>query len=305
LTKKKSKKNQNETKKGKEYVVITRNQEDYTPFDVRANKPICYKSNSLYGETGSMVLQEVETFEFQTRINGRKNTIDYYAPNNVGILLSVANKSLLHAKEIYKKKINPDAVDHLEVYGNMSRNESIIMKSKVMYDFIETVQVAIVFGYTALEAFANLSIPENYEYKANINSKGIIEIYDKNAIERWVTLRTKISEILVDVYKTDDITKKAIWNQFLEFEKLRNDIIHQKSIADTKLYHRYLKKDFFKLCDVAEEIIVFFYEELKGRDKTNALWPWIINTEGGLPVSYEYRSEDFEVIGNIYEGRKN
>lgn len=60
-----------------------------------------------------------------------------------------------------------------------------------MYNFIETVQVAIVFGYTALETFANLSIPQNLEYKANINSKGIIKIYNKNAIERWVTLITK------------------------------------------------------------------------------------------------------------------
>lgn len=123
----------------------------------------------------------------------------------------------------------------------MSRNESIIMKSKVMYDFIAIVQVAIVFGYTALEAFANLSIPQGYEYKANINSKGIIGIFDKNAIERWVTLRTKMSEI-------------------------------------------YLKKDFFRVCDVPEQIIVFFYEELKGRDKTNSLWPWIINADGGLLV---------------------
>jgi len=301
---KKTKKKSNENKKGKEFLVITKYPEDYKPFDIRANKPICYKGDPIKGETSSMVCQEIENIEFSTRVKGKKNTIDYFAPNNVGILLSIANKALIKAKKIYKEKINPDVVNHFEDYDNMSREETIIMKSRIMYDFIEIVQVGIVFGYTALEAFANLSIPQNYEFKADINNKGITEIYDKTAIERWITLKIKISEILVDIYETESIKNKKIWSEFLEFEKLRHEIIHQKSITDTKFYQRYLKKDFFRICDVPEKIIAFFYEELHGKQKTNALWPWIINVESGIPVSYEYESEHFEIIGNIYEGRK-
>ncbi|MEC2314492.1 hypothetical protein AB0R74_02730 [Bacillus velezensis] len=302
---KKNKKNyQQQNKKEKDFLVITKYPEDYRPFDIRANKPICYQSNAIKGETGSMVLQEIENIQFSTKIKNKNNEIDYFAPNNVGILLSIANKSLVSAKKIFEEKINPDVVNHSEDYSDMNRKESIIMKSKIMYDFIETVQVGIVFGYTALEAFANLSIPQNYKYEAD-NNKGITEIYDKSAIERWVTLKIKISDILVDIYETDSIKNKKVWSEFLEFEKLRHEIIHQKSISDTKFYHRYLKKDFFKICDAPERIIGFFYDALKGKEKTNPLWPWTINTKISIPISYDFDSTRFEVIGNIYEGRKN
>lgn len=305
LTKRKgAKKSTNKEQTGTDFIVITKNPEDYTPFDIRANKPICFKENPLKGGNGSMVLQEVESIKFPTKINGKNNTLNYYAPNNVGMLLSISQKSLLEAKLIYKKELNPDAVNHLEDYENMNRKETIIRKSKIMYDFIETVQIAIVFGYTALEAFANLSIPSNYQYKSDINSKGIIEIYDKKAIERWVTLKLKVSDILVEVYKTKDIKKTKLWNQFLQFEQLRNEIIHQKAIEDTKFYHKYLQKDFFNICNVPEDIIKFFYDELEGRDTTNPLWPWIIDRAAGIPMSYDYKSENLEVIGNIYEGRQ-
>ncbi|MBV7320316.1 MULTISPECIES: hypothetical protein [Bacillus subtilis group] len=294
----------NENKKGKEFLVISKHPDDYKPFDIRANKPICYKGDTIKGETGSIVLQEIENVGFSSKPKGKKNTIDYFAPNNVGILLSIANKALLSAKKIFQEKLNPNTVNHFEDDNKFGREETIIQNSGMMYDFIESVQVGIVFGYTALETFANLSIPQNYEYKSDMNNKGIIEIYDKSAIERWITLRMKISEILVKIYDTDSIKNKKIWNDFLEFEKLRHEIIHQKSVEDTKFYHKYFKRDFFRICEVPEKIISFFYEEYEGKEKTNPLWPWIINTEGGIPISYKFKAEQFEIIGNIYEGRK-
>ena len=58
-----------------------------------------------------------------------------------------------------------------------------ILNTKIIYNYIEEIQTAIVFGYTALEAFSNLSIPEKYVYTAKPNSKGIVEAFDKMAIE--------------------------------------------------------------------------------------------------------------------------
>ncbi|UMZ36009.1 hypothetical protein [Priestia megaterium] len=297
------KNNDKVARKNKEFIVITKYVENYKPFDTRANKPICFKENPLRGGDASMVLQEVDTIPFSTRINGKKNNINYYAPNNIGILLSVSNKSLLDAKEIFKTKLNPDSINHSKESDGLDRNDSIIEKSKIIYEFIEKVQTSIVFGYTALETFSNLSIPEDYQYKNEANNKGIIEIFDKDAIERWVTLKVKISEILTDIYETKDIKNLKIWSQFLNFEKMRNEIIHQKTITDTKFYHKYFKKEFLSICDTPEEIIKFFFEELKDKKRTNPLWPWIINYNNGIPTTYEFNSEDFEVIGNLYEGR--
>ena len=72
----------------------------------------------------------------------------------------------------------------------------------VWYLILEEIQSAIVFAYTALEALANLSIPHGHIYQAKKNSKGIIESYDKVAIKRWLSLKTKIKYILPELYET-------------------------------------------------------------------------------------------------------
>lgn len=297
-----AKKNKTATKQqsSKEYHVITKYPSDYKLFDIRATKPICYKDSPIVGSDASMVLQEIDVIEFTTKINGKQNKLQYYSPNNVGILLSISNKSLLKAKEVYDHSLNPDKVDHLNGNGI----EWLINKSSVVYDYIENIQTAIVFGYTALEAFTNLSIPVNYEFKSEPNNKGVTEIYDKEAIERWLPLRTKISQILLEVYDTPSITQKNIWNKFLQFEEMRHEIIHQKSINQTNFYKKYFKTASFDLCCTPEEIIKFFYEERKNKEETNPLWPWIINTSNDFPISYNYKPENFEVIGNTYEGWK-
>lgn len=66
---KKKKKNKSHTKdeNSKEYVVFARNPESYTSFDIRSNKPLCYKEKSLEPNAASMVLQEIEEVEFPTR----------------------------------------------------------------------------------------------------------------------------------------------------------------------------------------------------------------------------------------------
>ncbi|QYF83533.1 hypothetical protein KY492_04475 [Brevibacterium sp. PAMC21349] len=304
MGKKRGKKNNNNTvSKPSNFVVMAVKPEEYKPFDPRAHKPICYMNPE---KPASMVLQEIDTIESSTKINGKRNNIEYFAPNNVGLLLSIANKALIKAKLIYKEKINPDSVNHFEHDKEISRRDSIINKSTIVYEYIESIQTAIVFGYTALETFSNLSIPNNYEYISERNNKGIIETYDKQSIERWLTLKMKLSNILVNVYKTKNITQLKIWAQFLQFEEFRNEIIHQKSISDTKFYHKYFKKNFFDICEVPEEIIKFYYEELiEQKNTTNPLWPWIINHShsNGIPVRYDYKPENFEVVGNIYEGR--
>lgn len=285
--------------KGKEFLVITKYPKDYKIFDERSNKPVCYQEN----EDASMVLQEIDTISCKTRIDGHKNNLDYFAPNNIGILLSISTKSLLRAEKIYDGYLNPDKVNHLKGLENKDKKENIIIKSKIVYDYIESVQSAIVFGYTALEAFSNISIPENYLYKPEKSSKGIVEIYDKEAIERWIPLKTKIGEILVDVYKTKNIKLTNLWNQFLQVEEFRNEIIHQKTINSTDFYKKYFKKDFFELCKIFELIIKFYFNERENKTMTNPIWPWVINTENEFPVSKNYNPANFEVKGNIYEGR--
>lgn len=293
-------------KKTKEYLVLNRDFNQYKMFDIRGNRPIGFKEKSLDPNAGSMLVQEVDTVEFSKQPERNPNSFDYFAPNNIGMLLSIMQKSLDKAREIYLEKLNPDKYNHSEEFKTIQSDKAkkLYDNSLILYDYIEQTQTAIVFGYTALEAFTNLSIPIDYVYTSDKNNKGIKEVFDKEAIERWLTLKVKISNVLTDIYKTEGLTKLPIWSKFLKYEKMRHDIIHQKSVLETDFYKQYLEKGIFDICSVPTLIIQHFYDNLEKQNKTNPIWPWIIGRENSLPISTEFDSSNFEIIGNLYEGRK-
>lgn len=191
---------------------------------------------------------------------------------------------------------------HIIKTYNLDKKDDIIIKSTILYDYIEQAQTCIVFGYTALEAFTNLSIPEEYKYTSEPNNKGVVEIYDKRTIERWLTLKTKLI-ILTDIYKTKCIKKSKIWDKFLKYENLRHDIIHQKSIKTTNFYKSYFSNDFFDECTVPEDVIKYFFEERANKEFTNPLWPWVINAKNEFPLTSDYKEENFLITGNLYEDK--
>lgn len=271
--------------------------DQYDIFDDRISKPICIKKIEKGVETGSMVFQELD------EVNFPKNPLAYFPPNNVGLLLSVNKKHLNQAKEIYKNDIDPNKVNHSFAATTMDKKQFLKNKSKTIADYIETIQVCIVFGYTALEAFANLSITDDFEYKVNVKSKGITELYDKKAIERWVTLGEKLSKILPEIYETKKIDSNKFWDYFVKLEKYRHDIIHQKTIERTDFYKTYFHKDIFEICACPETVLKFFYSAHADKQKTNPLWPWLINKDKEFPLTTDFKSENFEVVGNLFEGK--
>jgi len=272
--------------------------EQYEIFDTRISKPICIKKIEGGIEVGSMVYQELDQISF------KKKSLLYFPPNNVGILLSISTRFLNDAKLIFENKIDPNKFDHSLDNAKGDRKKYLMEKSRIVCDFIESIQISIVFSYTALEAFCNLSIPEDYEYKTEIRNKGIIEVYDKKAIERWIPLQQKLCNILPEIYQTKKLENQKFWSYYVKLEKYRDDIIHQKSIERTEFYKNYFRKDIFSVCESGKEIIKFFYEQHSEKNKTNALWPWLINSKKEFPLRTEFKSENFEIVGNLYEGIK-
>lgn len=280
----------------KQGLVYCVNPQDYEIFDERISKPICVKQLNNGIETGSMVFQELDEVLFTN------NNLTYFPPNNIALLLSISNKVLKEAKEFYNINIDPKKVNHSYIKTSDDKKEFLKQKSIIVADFIEKIQTSIVFAYTALEAFANISIDDEYQFKINIKNKGIWEIYDKQAIERWVSLKDKLSKILPDIYKTKKIETTKFWSHFVKLEQYRHDIIHQKSIDRTNFYKKYFNADIFKICGCAEEIIKFYYQSHAERNYTNPLWPWLINKEKEFPITTNFKSENFEIVGNLHEG---
>ncbi|MDQ0964729.1 hypothetical protein QFZ20_000132 [Flavobacterium sp. W4I14] len=272
----KTESNQNEYKMVK-MIAYCRTPEEYKIFDYRALRPKYFveklEDDGTVDTSGvHFISQELDEIKI------KDSNIEYYTPNNVGILLSVTNQSLKRAKDIFEE------LNLLKKLPEANKKETIQRISIASYNFIESFQTSIVFAYTALEAFANLSIPPDYIYKQKNKAKGTVELFDKEAIERWLSLDLKLGDMLVEIYSTKQLKQHSSWSTFKILEDLRHDIIHQKSISRTEFYKKYFKKDVFKVCQCAEEIIDFFYQQQKDKNFTNPLWPWLINKKNYFPI---------------------
>ena len=227
--------------------------EQYRIADPRLNKPVCHQQIEEGKVTGSMLLQDLEI----ATIDGGKE-VTYFCPNNVAVLLSVSSKALGKAKELYKKFFRaPDMEFRIEkIEGD--KKAFLNQVSSEVCDYIEYVQTSVVFAYTALETFTNLSIPEGYLYQTENKSKGVKETYDKNAIERWLSLKVKVQHILTEIYATEKAEHREWWGHLSNLERYRNDIIHQKTITSTSFYKEYFKATVFPACECPLAIMKFF-----------------------------------------------
>lgn len=276
---------------GTEFYICGIKPEDYKIKDARANKPICFMDKN--NKELSMVVEEIDSI-YYIDTNLKKRKLEYCAPNNVGILLATSKKYTKKAQIIFDTTFS----DEKFFIKTSEKEKKLYYNSKKVYDYIEIIQMAIVFSYTTIETFANISIPSGYYYETK-NSKGILEKYDKDSIERWISLKEKISIILVQLFKSKDIKKEDFWSDFCEFEKIRNTIIHQKAIDGRDFYKNYFNKKIFRLCDVSEKIIKFFIEN----NESNIIcpmWPWINGTKNVIPISHHVEDE-VEVMGNIFD----
>ncbi len=282
---------------GRLFLVVGINPHNLKLSDQRLMKPVCQQQFENGRLTGSMLVQEIDSVTLSKR---RKAT--YFLPNNIALLLSTSRKALESAKAIYRGYLTSQNVEvNIEKLTGDRKVGMNEISSKVC-DYLENIQTAIVFGYTALEVFVNLSIPDDYKYTTE-NSKGITETYDKTAIERWLTLKVKIKNILVKIYDTPKLDNQTWWGHFTNLESYRNNIIHQKTINSTEFYKVYFKRSIFEICNSPEKVIQFFHNHHAKQDRTNPIWPWLRGAKG-LPINRSYDPQHFEVVGNMYEGIK-
>lgn len=263
--------------------------EQYTISDTRLNKPVCHQE-IVDGEiTGSMLVQDLDSAPID-----RNRKITYFCPNNVAVLLSASSKALANAKKLHADFFNDPSIEFSPEKNSGDKKIFLNGVSSKVCDYIEHVQTSIVFAYTALETFVNLSIPSDYQYEKE-NGKGVKEVYDKAAIERWLSLKVKFQYILKDVYKSESLECQKWWGHFSNLEALRNNIIHQKTINSTNFFKEYFKESTFAACECPLPIIRFFYEAHADQNRTNPIWPWLVNEKNYFPLNPKYNPQKFEV----------
>lgn len=98
-----------------------------------------------------------------------------------------------------------------------------------IFNLLQKRMGAIIFAYSALESFANENIPNEYIFKTIRNDKKCEESYDKEQIERSLSLEIKLGDILPSVMSVANPKGKPVWNKLKSLKNLRDKIIHMKS----------------------------------------------------------------------------
>ncbi|MWV18013.1 hypothetical protein F3I16_18390 [Pseudomonas sp. L-22-4S-12] len=217
--------------------------------DVRSNKPFGIHDQE-YGQTA--FFQKIIT----AKIGNQEVSIAI--PNEISLSLSISKKSLT-AAENKKKEIKQRANSSTTIFDT---------DVKMAYDFLEEIQKAVVFSYKAIESFCNASIPDSYIYKKP-TSKGIIEHYGKEQIERWINTSEKISAIIPNILKCNSPSNQTFWSDFKNLERIRNEIIHSKSSNSSEILSELFS---IKTRDYIESSVILL-EYFIGLDPCNPIFP--------------------------------
>ncbi|MBD2101600.1 hypothetical protein [Leptolyngbya sp. FACHB-261] len=97
-----------------------------------------------------------------------------------------------------------------------------------IFSYLEDVMASVVFAYTALEAFANEEIPDDFVH--TITKSKCSEVFNKSQIERSLSLQTKLRDILPGITGITSPKGTKVWQDFVALEELRNNIIHMKTM---------------------------------------------------------------------------
>ncbi len=150
-------------------------------------------------------------------------------PSASAIYVSLARK----AAELGANFINQEFSRNLEPLpdGNTQYSPNA---EKDLFDALENMIVCIVFSYTAIEVFANQTIPDDFQFKQERSDGKCKEIYSKEQIERSISLDTKLDVILPGIFSVPSPKGKGVWNDYVWLKRLRDRLVHLKSSDCTK-----------------------------------------------------------------------
>ncbi|WP_027926396.1 hypothetical protein [Pseudomonas sp. URMO17WK12:I12] len=217
--------------------------------DIRSNKPIGFHDQE---DNSTAFFQKLVTANFYGK------EISIAIPNEISLSLSISKKAMIAANK-KREELNKHAAERKTLF------ESDV---KIAYDFLEEVQKSVVFAYKAVESFCNASIPDSYTYKKT-TSKGVVEYYGKEQIERWISTSEKVSLILPEILVCSSPTEQKFWGDFKNLERIRNELIHSKSSNSADILTELFSEVVTRYIASGVELLEFFIK----LDPCNPIFP--------------------------------
>lgn len=148
------------------------------------------------------------------------NTLTLPLPNATALMLNASQRSFRTASTLRRKSKIDEGSAKQVTFRNYPD----------AFEFLEWLMESVLTAHAGLEAFANDQIPDDYEYVSHRRSDVILEVSDKDKIQRHISLCEKISVVLPDVLgvKTPKGNAKC-WEDYRRLKRLRDRITHMKS----------------------------------------------------------------------------
>lgn len=106
---------------------------------------------------------------------------------------------------------------------------SVTSGTKDYFDLLELMITNVIFAYTAIEAYANQLVPDQFVFKRMRDDKKCEEIFNKDQIERFLSLDIKLKSVLPQVTGAADPSGTKLWEDFRELQRVRDRLIHVKT----------------------------------------------------------------------------
>lgn len=240
--------------------------------DHRFNQPIAIyqSSNNSTGLFQRLLLTKIG--ETETAIA---------APNEIALALGVSRNAFIRAKN------RRDKLVELATKKGTIHGEDVTQ----FYDFIEDLQICVIFIYKAVESLCNAVIPDDFVHEVE-DGKGIIQRYRKEQIERWISTSVKVKEILPGLLGSPKPTEQPFWSDFKVLERLRNDIVHSKSSSSAGTLSELFSGTMGRYLQSAFLLIDFFYQHSSDR----RMYPALFGNMRIPVVSVDNLEEHFEQV---------
>ncbi|VBT21801.1 Uncharacterised protein [Burkholderia pseudomallei] len=143
-------------------------------------------------------------------------TLTLSVPNATALFLSSSHRAYTEAAALMKKSKIASA-----------SGPNVAWTDDDAFTWLEHMMTSIISAYTAVEAFVNQSIPDDFQLEKT--RSGAKETLNKLEIERRLPLKEKLSDVLPVALNIKKPVGHTGWDKFCRLEGMRDRIIHMKS----------------------------------------------------------------------------
>lgn len=174
-------------------------------------------SPEVAGDLQSIPVESTVTMVDSVRLQDGR-LLAFPIPNASAMMLNASKRAFAEAQSLLAH----------EALTRASRGFVQFASNADAVDFAEHVAVSVFTAYTALECFANETIPPWLTLKKTGRKGEAPRVLGKEQIEREIKLGVKLAAVLPHVFEVPSPKGTSVWEAFVKLEKVRNRIVHMK-----------------------------------------------------------------------------